>query len=154
MKCRLYNLFAMAVTAIVALGLIGCTVIGPTRTVINTEDAPAAIGPYSQAIQFGNLLFLAGQISIDPRTSQFRSGSIEEQTALILENLEAVLAANGMTLKDVVSTSVFLTDLNDFDRMNEVYGNYFKEKPPARETLQVERLPRDALIEISAIAAK
>ena len=119
-----------------------------------TKEAPAAIGPYSQAIKFGSLLFLAGQISIDPKTNQLNTGSIEEQTKLVLENLKAVLAANGMTMDDVVSTTVFLKDLNEFGKMNAIYGSYFKDKPPARATVQVARLPRDVLVEISAIAAK
>ena len=126
----------------------------PTKEVISTKAAPAAIGPYSQDIKFGNLLFLAGQIPIDPATNQLNTGSIEDQTKLVLENLRAVLTANGMPMDDVVSTSVFLKDLNDFARMNTLYATYFKDKPPARATVQVARLPRDVLVEISAIAAK
>ncbi len=136
-----------------ALGIAGCASIA-TKEVVATKEAPAAIGPYSQAIKFGNMLFLAGQISIDPKTNQLNTGSIEEQTKLVLENLKAVLAANGMTMDDVVSTTVFLKDLNEFGKMNGIYGSYFKDKPPARATVQVARLPRDVLVEISAIAAK
>jgi 2-iminobutanoate/2-iminopropanoate deaminase len=138
---------------ILALVLSGCA-IAPAKDAVSTKDAPAAIGPYSQGIKVGNTLFLAGQISIDPKTNQFVAGSIEEQTALTLENLKAVAAAGGMSMADIVSTSVFLKDLNDFAKMNAVYATYFKDKPPARATVQVARLPRDALIEISAIAAK
>jgi 2-iminobutanoate/2-iminopropanoate deaminase len=139
-----------AVTVLVALA--GCATAG--KEVIATKDAPAAIGPYSQAIRVGNTVYLAGQIPIDPRTNQLVTGSIEEQTRLVLDNLKAVLAAAGMTMDDVVSTSVFLKDLNDFARMNAVYATYFKDKPPARATVQVARLPRDVAIEISAVAAR
>ena len=142
-----------ALLLLVALGITGCASIA-TKEVVATKEAPAAIGPYSQAIKFGNMLFLAGQISIDPKTNQLNTGSIEEQTKLVLDNLKAVLAANGMTMDDVVSTTVFLKDLNEFGKMNGVYGSYFKDKPPARATVQVARLPRDVLVEISAIAAK
>lgn len=134
-------------------GLAACTTV-PTKTVVSSPNAPEAIGPYSQAIKHGNVLYLAGQIPIDPATKQLNTGSIEEQTRLVLENLKAVLAANGMTMDDVVSTSVFMKDLNEFSRMNAVYGTYFKDKPPARATVEVARLPRDVAIEISAIAAK
>jgi 2-iminobutanoate/2-iminopropanoate deaminase len=120
---------------------------------ISTPDAPKAIGPYSQAIQAGNMLFLAGQIAIDPKTQQFNAdASIEDQTRQTLENLKAVLAANGMTMRNVVSTSVFMKDLNEFGKMNAVYATYFKEAPPARATVQVAALPKDAKIEISLIA--
>ena len=124
------------------------------RDPISTAGAPIAIGPYSQAIRVGNMLFLAGQIAIDPKSGQMNTGSIEEQTKLTMENLKAVLAASGMTMDHVVSTSVFLKDLNDFAKMNAVYGTYFKDNPPARATVQVARLPRDALVEISAVAVK
>jgi 2-iminobutanoate/2-iminopropanoate deaminase len=135
--------------------LAGCAATAPaTKTVVSSPNAPAAIGPYSQAIKHGNVLFLAGQIPIDPKTNQLNTGSIEDQTRLVLDNLKAVLEANGMTMDDVVSTSVFMKDLNEFARMNAVYGTYFKDKPPARATVQVARLPRDVAVEISAIAAK
>ncbi|MFH1037208.1 MAG: RidA family protein [PVC group bacterium] len=147
------RLLKPAPAVFLALGLAGCAA-RLAKEVISTAAAPAAIGPYSQAIKFGNLLFLAGQIPIDPRTNQLNTGSIEDQTRLVLENLQAVLAANGMTMDDVVSTSVFLKDLNDFTGMNAVYGAYFKNRPPARATVQAARLPRDVLVEISAIAAK
>jgi 2-iminobutanoate/2-iminopropanoate deaminase len=135
--------------------LAGCAATSPaTKTVVSSPDAPAAIGPYSQAIKHGSTLYLAGQIPIDPKTNQLNTGSIEDQTRLVLDNLKAVLAANGMTLDDVVATTVFMRDLNDFARMNAVYATYFKDKPPARATVQVARLPRDVAIEISATAAK
>ena len=141
-----------------ALTLGGCAhthMHGVQKEVIATKNAPAAIGPYSQAIRYGGLVFLAGQIPIDPKTNQLMaSGSIEEQTRLVLDNLKAVLEASGMTMDNVVSTSVFLKDLNDFPKMNEVYGTYFKQNPPARATVEVARLPRDVKVEISAIAAR
>ena len=152
MKPGLHSFIKPVVAAFIALGLNGCAA-GPIREVITTKEAPAAIGPYSQAIKFGNMLFLSGQIPIDPKTGQLNSGSIEEQTTLVIENLKAVLAANGMVLEDVVSTSVFLKDMNDFAKMNAVYGAYFNNKPPARTTAEAARLPRDVLVEISAIAA-
>jgi 2-iminobutanoate/2-iminopropanoate deaminase len=123
------------------------------KRVISTPAAPAAIGPYSQAIRAGKTLYLAGQIAIDPKTNQVMSdGSIEEQTRRVLDNLSAVLAADGLTMDHVVSTTVFLKDVNEFAKMNEVYATYFKKAPPARATVEVARLPRDAKIEISAIA--
>ena len=133
------------------LGLPG-HVHAQDKKVVSTPDAPQAIGPYSQAIRAGKTLYLAGQISIDPKTKQLTTGTIEEQTKLVLENLKAVLAADGLTMDHVVSTSVFMKDLNEFAKMNEVYGTYFKNAPPARATVEVARLPRDVKVEISAIA--
>jgi len=144
---------ASALVPWLVLGIPGCAT-APAKDAVSTKEAPAAIGPYSQGIKVGNVLFLAGQISIDPKTNQYVAGSIEEQTALTLENLKAVAVAGGMSMADIVFTSVFLKDFNDFAKMNAVYATYFKDKPPARATVQVARLPRDALIEISAIAAK
>ncbi|TKT73942.1 RidA family protein [Afipia massiliensis] len=122
------------------------------KKVIATPDAPPAIGPYSQAIRAGKTVYLAGQVSIDPKTKQFVNGTIEEQTKMALDNLKAVLAADGLTMDHVVSTGVFLKDLNEFGKMNGVYGTYFKNAPPARATVEVARLPLDAKVEISAIA--
>ena len=142
-------------TVEVLLGLILSTGVlaSAQHRPISTPDAPKAIGPYSQAIQAGNMLFLAGQIAIDPKTQQFNAdASIEDQTRQTLENLKAVLAANGMTMANVVSASLFMKDLKEFARMNTVYATYFKEAPPARATVQVAALPRDAKIEISLIA--
>ena len=148
---RFYCFLAFsAVTALTA-----CAHIDIRKEVVSTKDAPAAIGPYSQAIRAGNMLFLSGQIPIDPKTNQpMATGSIEEQTKLVIENLRSVLEANGMTLADVVSTQVFMKDLNEFPRMNAAYGSYFKDNPPARATVEVARLPRDVKIEIAAIAVK
>jgi 2-iminobutanoate/2-iminopropanoate deaminase len=123
------------------------------KKVISTPNAPEAIGPYSQAIRAGNTVYLAGQIAIDPKTKQLMANaSIEEQTRLVLENLKAVLEADGLTMDHVVSTTVFLKDLNEFGKMNEVYATYFKTAPPARATVEVARLPRDVKVEIAAIA--
>lgn len=124
------------------------------RRVISTPGAPAAIGPYSQAIMAGNTLYLAGQIAIDPATNQVKSGTIEEETKLVLDNLKAVLQAAGMSMANIVSTTVFMADLNEFPRMNAVYATYFPENPPARATVQVARLPRDVKVEIAAIAVR
>jgi 2-iminobutanoate/2-iminopropanoate deaminase len=153
------SILALPVAALAAAALAsGCAMPGHPghkSQVIATKEAPEAIGPYSQAIKHGPLVFLAGQIPIDPKTNKLMSdASIEEQTRLVLENLRAVLAATGMTMEDVVSTSVFLKDMNDFPKMNAVYGTYFKNAPPARATVEVARLPRDVKVEISAIAAR
>jgi 2-iminobutanoate/2-iminopropanoate deaminase len=125
------------------------------KTVIATPNAPEAIGPYSQAIKAGNMVFLAGQIPIDPKTKQLmKDASIEDQTKLVLDNLKAVLEADGLTMDNIVSTSVFMKDLNEFGKMNEVYATYFKSAPPARATVEVARLPRDVKVEIGAIAVR
>ncbi|MCU0983725.1 MAG: RidA family protein [Acetobacteraceae bacterium] len=122
--------------------------------VVSTPNAPAAIGPYSQAIMAGNTLYLAGQIAIDPATNQVKAGTIEEETKLVLDNLKAVVEAAGMTMANIVSTTVFMADLNEFPRMNAVYATYFPANPPARATVQVARLPRDVKVEIAAIAVR
>ena len=126
---------------------------GGGKVVISTPLAPAAIGPYSQAIRVGRTVYLSGQISIDPTTNTFNSNaSIEDQTHRALENLTGVLTAAGLRLDDVVSTTVYLTDLNDFAKMNQVYATFFTSGPPARATIQVAGIPRNAKVEISAIA--
>ncbi len=150
---QLFAMTRLLPVIVVVAGLVGCAVPG-TKTVVASKDAPEAIGPYSQAIKHGNTLYLAGQIPIDPKTKQLNTGSIEEQTRLVLDNLKAVLAADGMTMDNVVLTNVFMKDLNDFAKMNAVYATYFKSKPPARATVQVARLPRDVAVEISAVAVK
>ena len=122
------------------------------REIIKTESAPAAIGPYSQAVRVGNLVFASGQIPIDPKTGEFVAGGVAEQTEQVMRNLAAVLEAAGSGLDHIIKTTVFLADMNDFAAMNEVYGRYFKENPPARATVQAARLPRDARVEIEAIA--
>ncbi len=122
------------------------------KRVIKTEQAPPAIGPYSQAIVGNGLVFAAGQIPLDPRTGQLVPGDVRVQTRRVLDNLKAVLEAAGSAMDKVVKTTVFLCDLNDFGAMNEIYGEYFRENPPARSTVQVAKLPRDAVVEIEAVA--
>lgn len=134
--------------------LSSAVVASETRSAVSTPDAPAAIGPYSQAIKAGNTLYLSGQIALDPKSGQIAGATIEEQTTQVLKNLSAVLAANGMTPANVVSTTVYLRDLGDFAAMNKVYGTVFTETAPARATIQAAKIPRDALVEISAIAVR
>lgn len=122
------------------------------KEIISTENAPGAIGPYSQAVKVGNMVFCSGQIPIDPSTGDFVSDDVAEQTEQVLKNLSAVLEAAGTSLNNVVKTTVFLADMNDFVRMNEVYAKYFSENKPARATVQAARLPRDARVEIECIA--
>ncbi len=122
------------------------------KEIITTEHAPGAIGPYSQAIKAGGMVFCSGQIPIDPVTGEFVSEAVAEQTEQVLKNLGEVLKAAGTSFNDVVKTTVFLADMNDFAEMNEVYGRYFSENKPARATVQAARLPRDARVEIECIA--
>lgn len=122
------------------------------REMVKTGKAPAAIGPYSQAVRSEGYLFCSGQIPLDPATGQRVEGGIEAQTERVLRNLEAVLAAGGASLSTVVKTTVYLTDLGDFPVMNTVYGKFFPEHPPARATVQVAKLPAGSLVEIDAIA--
>jgi len=122
------------------------------KQIIATDRAPRAIGPYSQAVRAGNLVFASGQIPIDPATGEFVAGGIAEQTDQVLRNLTSVFAAAGVELNQIVKTTVFLADMEDFAAMNEVYGRFFVEQPPARATVQAARLPRDATVEIEAIA--
>jgi 2-iminobutanoate/2-iminopropanoate deaminase len=119
---------------------------------VHTDDAPKAIGPYSQGIKANGLIFVSGQIPLDPAMMQIVEGGIREQTERVMKNLSAVLQAAGSSLQRVVRTTVFLVDLNDFAEMNEVYGSFFDDTPPARSTVQVSRLPRDVRVEIDAIA--
>jgi 2-iminobutanoate/2-iminopropanoate deaminase len=122
------------------------------RDVISTQQAPQAIGPYSQAIRGGGLIFTSGQIAIDPATSQIVAGDVSAQTERVLQNLSAILAASGSGLEKVLRCTVFLKNMGDFAAMNEVYGRYFKQAPPARSTVEVARLSKDVLVEIDAIA--
>ena len=124
------------------------------KTVIASADAPAAVGPYSQAIAVGNLVFCAGQIPLDPTTGNLIEGDVTAQTRRVIENIKAVLAAAGATLNDVVKSTVFLLDMNDFAAMNAVYAEYFASPFPARSTIQVARLPKDARVEIEVIASR
>ncbi len=122
------------------------------RSVISTDRAPTAIGPYSQAIVAGGFVFVSGQLPIDPASGQFVAGDVADLTRQVLRNLEAVLTAAGSSLAHVVKTTVFLADLNDFQAMNGAYAEFFPDSPPARSTVQVARLPRDARIEIEVVA--
>ncbi len=124
------------------------------KEVVYTEKAPKPIGPYSQAIKVGNTIYLSGQIPIDPSTNKVISGDIVTQTKRVLDNIKAVLEAAGFSLEDVVKVTVFLKDLSLFNRFNEVYSEYFKNRPPARTTVEVSNLPKGVLIEIDAIAVK
>jgi 2-iminobutanoate/2-iminopropanoate deaminase len=122
------------------------------KEIIATQNAPKAIGPYSQAVKLNGFVFLSGQIPLDPRSGELVTGSIQVQTERVLENMKAVLQAAGLSFIHVVKTTVFVKDLADFPHMNEVYGKYFGANPPARSTVEVSRLPRDARVEIEAIA--
>jgi 2-iminobutanoate/2-iminopropanoate deaminase len=122
------------------------------KVIIKTDNAPQAIGPYSQAVKANGFVFASGQIPIDPATGQFVEGGITEQTEQVMKNVSAVLQAAGSSLDKVIKTTVFLADMGEFAAMNEVYGRYFAQEPPARATVEAARLPRDARVEIEAIA--
>lgn len=125
------------------------------RDVIHTDDAPKAIGPYSQAIRVsaGQTIFCSGQIPLDPKTGEMVQGDVAAQTERVMENLKAVLKAAGAGFENVVRCNIFLADMNDFGKVNEVYGRYFPSNPPSRATVQVARLPRDSRVEIDCIAS-
>ena len=125
-----------------------------SRIVINTPNAPAPIGPYNQAIQSGNMLFISGQICIDPPSGQLKNKDIQEETHQVMHNLKSILTAAGMDFSNVVKTTIFITDMNCFGEINEVYGKYFTSDFPARETVQVSALPKFVNVEISMIAVK
>jgi len=121
------------------------------KKIVSTDQAPAAVGPYSQAIQSDNLVFISGQIPLNPATNSI-NGDIQSQTKQVLENISGILSSCGLSLDNVVKTTVFLKDLNDFSSINEVYGQYFKDNLPARSTIEVSGIPKGALVEIEAIA--
>ncbi len=125
-----------------------------SKKIINSKNAPAPIGPYSQAVQTGNLLFVSGQIAIDPSTGQLKTASIEEQAKQVMENLKAVLAEAGLSFSHIIKTTIFLTSMSDFDAVNKVYGAYFSDNFPARETVAVAGLPKNVNVEISVIASE
>ncbi len=127
--------------------------IGAMKKSISTKDAPAAIGPYSQGVRIGRFLFCSGQIPLDPKSGQIVSGDIATQTRRVMDNIGAILTAEGITFDSIVKSTIFLTDLGDFQTVNEAYGSYFKQDPPARSTVQVSALPRGANVEIEVIAA-
>lgn len=124
------------------------------KKVIRTDNAPAPIGPYNQAIQYGDMLFVSGQIAINPATGDLVQDDIQTETRMVMQNLEAVLAAAGMDFSNVIKSTIFLMDMGQFAQVNEVYGNYFKENPPARETVQVAGLPKGVNVEISVVAGR
>ncbi len=121
------------------------------KEVLKTENAPKALGPYSQGIKAGCLIFLSGQLGLDPKTNDFSAGGVAEQTRQALTNLKHVIESAGSSMESVVKTTVFLKDMNDFQTMNTVYGEFFKSEPPARSTVQVAALPKGGLVEIEAI---
>jgi 2-iminobutanoate/2-iminopropanoate deaminase len=125
-----------------------------SKTVIYSDHAPEPIGPYSQAVQAGNMLFVSGQIAIDRKTGNLVSGGLADETHQVMKNLKAVLSAAGMDFTHVVKCSIFLKDMNSFAEVNAIYGEYFNANPPARETVEVSRLPKDVRVEISCIAVK
>ena len=122
------------------------------KTIVSTTEAPAAVGPYSQAVRVGQWVFTAGQIPLDPKTGQIVSEDIAEQTRQVLNNLTAVLKAENLTFDHIIKTTVFMTDLGQFQTMNEIYASYFTQQPPARSTVQVSALPKGARVEIEVIA--
>lgn len=123
-----------------------------TKEIVKTDKAPAAIGPYSQAIKFGEFVFISGALGLNPVTGQLADGGVESQTKQCLENLKAILEASGSRLDKVLKTTVFIKDMNDFPVVNKIYGEYFNVNQPARSTVEVARLPKDGLVEIEAIA--
>ena len=124
------------------------------KKVISTAEAPQAIGPYSQAIEAGGFVFVSGQIPLIPATGELVEGSVEVQTARVLENLKAILEAAGSSLESVVKTTVYITNMDDFAKVNGIYGQYFQENPPARVCVEVSKLPKGALVEIDVIAER
>ena len=124
------------------------------KEIIATKSAPAALGPYSQGISAGNLVITSGQLPVDPATGSFAPGGVAEQTHQSLTNVQAVLAQAGLTMENVIKTTVFLSDMNNFSAMNEVYATFFPQTPPARSAVEVARLPKNALVEIEAIACR
>ena len=124
------------------------------KTIIVTDKAPAPVGPYSQAVEAGGFLFCSGQVSIDPKTNAVFTVAIEVQTKMVLENISAVLEKSGLGFQNVVKTTIFLTSMNDFTKVNELYGSYFTEQPPARSTIAVAGLPKGVNVEIEVIAKR
>jgi 2-iminobutanoate/2-iminopropanoate deaminase len=123
------------------------------KKIISTSEAPAAVGPYSQAIRIGNFVFCSGQIPLDPKTGEIVPGDVNAQTRRVMENIAAVLRAEGLNFENIIKTTIFLANLADFQAVNELYGSYFKSDPPARSTVQVAALPKNAQVEIEVVAA-
>jgi 2-iminobutanoate/2-iminopropanoate deaminase len=134
--------------------LAGQVAYAADRIVVSTDKAPKAIGPYSQAIRYGDMLFVSGMIPIDPKTNELSKGDIEVQATLVLDNIKAVVEATGFSMKNVLKAEVFMKDLKDFGKYNAIYVKYFPQDPPARVTVQAAALPRDVLIEISVTCGK
>lgn len=147
-----------AMAALTAILIFGCTLLQPpdrpAREVVFSKNAPTPIGPYSQAIRVGNTVYCSGQIAIDPATGEQVRGNIEEETRMVLRNLKEVLKASGMDSSHVVKATIFLANMDDYQLVNRIYADFFSTSKPARETVQVARLPRDAGVEISCIAVK
>jgi 2-iminobutanoate/2-iminopropanoate deaminase len=150
MKKILFIAFCVLAVILIA----GQVVQSADRAVISTDKAPKAIGPYSQAIRYGDMLFVSGMIAIDPKTNELSKGDIEAQATLVLDNIKAVVETAGFSMKNVLKAEVFMKDLKDFGKYNAIYVKYFPENPPARVTVQAAALPRDVLIEISVICGK
>ena len=150
MKKKLSMILLLSLVLLLA-GQIG---YAADRTVVSTEKAPKAIGPYSQAIRYGDMLFVSGMIPIDPKTNELSKGDIEVQATLVLDNIKAVVEAAGFSMKNVLKAEVFMKDLKDFGKYNAIYVKYFPQDPPARVTVQAAALPRDVLIEISVTCGK
>src|SRR5205823_1112919 len=148
----LFSVIPREVEESLIVGFRFAVTIGHMKKIISTNEAPGAIGPYSQAVRSGNLLFCAGQIPLDPKSGQIVSGDIAAQTRRVLDNVAAILKAEGLTFDDIVKTTIFVTNLGDFQTVNEVYGSYFRNQPPARSTVQVSALPKGANVEIEVIA--
>lgn len=125
-----------------------------SKKIIYSPEAPEPIGPYSQAVQAGNMLFISGQIAIQKSSGKIITGNIEEETAQVMENLASILRVAGLDFTNVVKSTIFLKDMGDFPKVNDVYGKHFQQQPPARETVEVSRLPKDVNVEISCIAFK
>ena len=124
------------------------------KKIITSENAPAPIGPYSHAVKVGNMLFVSGQVGKNPKTGELILGNVKSETKQVMENIKAVIEAAGLKMSDIVKSSIFLSDMNNFTQVNEVYGTYFISNPPARETVQVAALPKKVNVEISVIAIK
>jgi 2-iminobutanoate/2-iminopropanoate deaminase len=141
---------------LIALGLFqsGCDAESEKRVIIKTDNAPEAIGPYSQAVLIDNTLYLAGQIPLDPDSGKMVNGGIEPQTQQVMKNIQEVLHAAGFAFDDVVQVQIFLTDLNHYSVVNKIYATYFRQEPPARAVVEVKRLPKDSLIEILVTARR
>jgi 2-iminobutanoate/2-iminopropanoate deaminase len=150
MKKKLAMILLLSMALLLA-GQIGYTA---ERIVVSTDKAPKAIGPYSQAIRYGDMLFVSGMIPIDPKTNELSKGDIEVQATLVLDNIKAVVEAAGFSMKNVLKAEVFMKDLKDFGKYNAIYVKYFPQDPPARVTVQAAALPRDVLIEISVTCGK